>query len=233
MKNLHKIIYITIAFISLSALIQAKAQTIVISEVDASGSGTSTYGADWFELTNTGSSAVNITGWKMDDNSDSFSLAVPLSLAGNTIAAGQSVVFIETTGTTLAALTPKFESAWFGSSVPTGFTIGGYGGSGVGLSQTSDAVNIFNASGAAITGVTFNVSTNHVSFDNTAGLSGAISTVSVAGTDGAFTSPTGEIGSPGVDAAVTPEPSTYALMLGGLAMLVAIQRIRRNGGSNL
>jgi len=229
MKNLHKIIYITIASLSLSALIQANAQ-IVISEVDSAGSGTSTYAADWFELTNTGSSAVNITGWKMDDSSDLFGSAVPMSLAGNSIAAGQTVVFIETTSATLATLTPEFEAAWFGSNVPAGFTIGGYGGSGVGLSTGGDAVNIFDALGNAVTGVTFGAPTGKATFDNTAGLSGAISTASVIGTNGAFTSVTGgEIGSPGVDTAVVPEPSTYALLFGGFVALLAIQFRRRNG----
>ncbi len=87
---------------------------IVISEVDPAGSASGTgYSQDWFELTNTGTSAVDITGWKMDDNSDSFALSVPL--AGVTsIAAGQSVVFIESTA---GNPTPQsaFETAWFGS----------------------------------------------------------------------------------------------------------------------
>ncbi|HEY0256753.1 MAG TPA: lamin tail domain-containing protein [Candidatus Methylacidiphilales bacterium] len=230
MKNLHKLIYIVAGTLSLAAFSSAKAQ-IIITEVDASGSSTSTYAADWFELTNYGSSAVNISGWEMDDSSDSLSDAVPLSLAGNTIAAGQSVVFIETSGTTLAALTPKFESAWFGTNVPAGFTIGGYSGSGVSLSQTNDAVNIFNASGTQVTGVDFNASTNHVSFDNSVarvGNDGVISTLSVAGVNGAFVSPTGETGSPGV----VPEPSTYALLIGGMLALAFIQ-IRRRTASKI
>ena len=49
-----------------------------ISEVAPWSSGSSPVADDWFELTNTGSSAVNITGWKMDDNSHAIASAVPM-----------------------------------------------------------------------------------------------------------------------------------------------------------
>ena len=70
------------------------------------------YGADWFELTNIGSTAVNISGWKMDDNSNSFGNAVALR-GVTSIAAGQSVVFIEgnATGTTDSTIDATFKTA--------------------------------------------------------------------------------------------------------------------------
>lgn len=225
MKNIRQIILIAIGCLSFLAFTRANAQ-IIISEVDPTGSATSTYAADWFELTNTGTSAVDITGWKMDDNSNSFGSSVALR-GVTSIAAGQSVVFIEgnSTGSTDSTIQANFKTAWFGSNVPAGFTIGGYGGSGVGLSSTSDAVNIFNSTGTLITRVDFGAATTGVSFDNSAGLNNTvISTVSVAGTNGAFTSPTGEVGSPGA----VPEPSTCALMLGGFIALLGFQVIRRN-----
>src|SRR5690349_7980988 len=46
--------------------------SIIISEVAPWSSGNSSIGADWFEVTNIGTAAANITGWKMDDNSNSF-----------------------------------------------------------------------------------------------------------------------------------------------------------------
>jgi len=123
---------------------------LLITEVDPSGSSAS-YGADWFDLTNTGKTTLNITGWKMDDNSNSFSLAVPLRNV-TSIGAGQTVVFFEgtSTGTTDSTIATNFESAWFGGNVPSGFTTGAYGGSGVGLSTSGDAVNIFDASGISL-----------------------------------------------------------------------------------
>jgi hypothetical protein len=72
----------------------AATASVVISEVHPSGSGNGTYAADWFEVTNTGTSAVDITGWKMDDNSNSPAAAVVLNGVAS-IAPGQSVVFIE------------------------------------------------------------------------------------------------------------------------------------------
>ena len=159
---------------------------------------------------------MDITGWKMDDNSDSF-CARGAPYWRTSIAPGQSVVFVEDTGTTDAAVDPAFESAWFGSNVPAGFTIANYGGMGVGLGSGGDAVNIFDSTGTPVTGVTFGAATANVSFDNAAGLSGAISTLSSVGVNGAFMSQTGgETGSPGVIANAVPEPSAFLLAAFGL-----------------
>src|SRR5262249_29864582 len=77
----------------------------LISEVDASGS--SSYLADWFEVTNVGPSDVNIAGWKIDDSSNAFASAVALrNIAGlpaaTSIPLGKSAVFFggAETGTT-------------------------------------------------------------------------------------------------------------------------------------
>lgn len=199
---------------------------IIISEVDAAGSATSSYAADWFELTNTGSSAVNISGWKMDDNSNAFANAVALT-GVTSIAAGQSVVFIEgnSSGSNFATVSAAFKSAWFGSNVPANFTIGYYYGSGVSLSQTTDAVNIFDSTGATVTRVDFNASSLGQTFDNKAGLNNAVlSTMSVAGVNGAFTSANGvEVGSPGV----VPLPGTLPLLLSAFGVIGGAARTRR------
>jgi uncharacterized protein YjiK len=165
---------------------------LIISEVASWGSSNAIYAADWFEVTNIGSAAVDMTGWKMDDNSNDVTLAVAILGVGS-VAPGQSVILIEGTSTTAS----NFISAWFGSTPPAGFVIGTYSGSGVGLSTSSDAVNLFNASGKHITGVQFGAATNNVSFDNTAGLV-TLTTLSVVGVNGAFLAPDGvETGSPG------------------------------------
>src|SRR6185503_21298459 len=44
---------------------------LIISEVAPWSSGSSPVGADWFEVTNIGPSTADITGWKMDDISES------------------------------------------------------------------------------------------------------------------------------------------------------------------
>ena len=223
------------------AFTPAKAQ-IIITEVDASGSAANNngfnngYNQDWFELTNEGTSAVSLTGFKMDDSHDSASAAVALT-GVSSIAAGQSVVFIEDTGSTAATVDAAFEQSWFGSNVPAGLTIGNYGGGSVGLSQSGDAVNIYNSSGVLQAGVQFGTSTAGVSFDNsvakldgTTGTGSAdptLSTLSAVGTDGAFLSPEGqEIGSPGA----VPEPKS--LVLGAIAAALLVLQLRRKRSQN-
>ena len=77
------------------------------------------------------------------------------------------MIFIETAiaATTKAA----FLAAWFGANAPAGLQIGSYTGGGVGLSTGGDAVNLFDASGNRITGITVPASTTGVTFDNAAG----------------------------------------------------------------
>jgi hypothetical protein len=226
MKN-NKIIFM--AALLIASMTAAKAQ-IIISEVDPNGSstGSANYNQDWFELENTGASAVDITGWKMDDNSSNFT-ADAVSLRGITsIAPGQSVVFIEdgTNPANDAALDATFITDWFGSDAPAGLTIANYGGSGVGLGSSGDQVNIFNSSGDVQAYVSFGATALGTTLDNTAGINGTISTFSSVGVNGAFTSANGlEVGSPG-NVAPVPEPSTLAMMGLGATTLLAFRRFR-------
>lgn len=215
---------IVLAILSLIT-VQANA-AVLITEVAPWGSGSAPYATDWFELTNTGSSVVNISGWKMDDNSNSFGSAT--SLTGITsIGAGESVIFTE------SAATASFLSTWFGTKVPAGLQIGNYTGSGVGLSASADAVNIYNASGVLQANVTFAASdatAPYQTFDNAAGLNNAaISTLSVVGVNGAFVASNdiNEIGSPGKIAAAVPEADSYAMLLVGLGLMGFISRRRK------
>lgn len=177
--------------------------TLIISEV-APWSSTNGLGltADWFEVTNTGTAAVDITGWKVDDSGPTFATAVALS-GITSIAAGESVIFIETSGTqTNSGNAANFRTLWFGASPPPGLQIGSYSGSGIGLSSGGDAVNLFNAGGTIVTSVSFGASPGgpFPTFDNAAGITGLpISTASVVGINGAFTAAgdANEIGSPG------------------------------------
>ncbi|SKA86079.1 Uncharacterized protein YjiK [Prosthecobacter debontii] len=172
---------------------------IIISEVAPWSSGSSPVGADWFELTNTSSSSVDITGWKVDDDSASFASAIALS-GITSIAPGESVIFIESsTPTDTASL---FLSTWFGGSPPAGLQIGTYSGSGIGLSTGGDQVNVYDGSGVLQSSVTFGSSPTgpFPTFNNAAGLTSArITTMSVVGVNDAFTAANDSdaVGSPG------------------------------------
>lgn len=192
-------------FISPASLF-ASSGTLIITEVHPSGSGNGTYAADWFEVTNLSQTPVNITGWKVDDSSNAFASAVALR-GVTSIPAGQSVIFFEGTdsGSTDATILAAFSNAWFGTvTPPAGTLIGAYGGSGIGLSGSGDAVNLFDAAGTLVTGVSFGAATASATFDNAAGAGSrtlplpAITTLSVVGVGGASLSANGsETGSPG------------------------------------
>ena len=221
------------------ALTPAKAQ-IIITEVDAAGSGTSSttaYGEDWFELTNEGTTSISTAGDLMSDNHGTGK--TPVAMSALTLLPGQSAVYIEDDANPFAsdaALEAAFETTWFGSTskLPAGFEIGTYGGAASpGLSQSGDAVNIYNSSDVLLAGVSFGASTgtsgtfdNSVAKINTTTGTGtsdtAITTFSQVGVNGAFTAADGEIGSPGA----VPEPKS--LVLGSIAAaLLAVRLFRR------
>jgi uncharacterized protein YjiK len=190
---------------SLTLTVTQAAPSVVISEVAPWSSGNSPLGADWFEVTNTGNTTVDLTGWKMDDNSHSIANAV--ALAGVTsIAPGEAVIFIETSNLATAAAT--FRSLWFGANPQRAPQIGSYSGSGVGLSSSADEVVLFDGAGTMVTGVGFGASpaaAPFATFDNHAGIGGkslplpVLSTLSTVGTNGGFLASDGiETGSPGV-----------------------------------
>ncbi|MCA9130962.1 MAG: lamin tail domain-containing protein [Planctomycetales bacterium] len=174
------------------------------------GSQQAAYGADWFELTNNGATAVDITGWTMDDGSNSFANSVALT-GITSIQPGQAVIFIEGD----SVVVDNFKTAWFGSSVPSGLAIGTYSGSGIGLSSGGDGLTVFDAATNPVMVVSFGAGTANFTFDNTLGASGALGTLSAVGVNGAFLSPAGEVGSPGVSA--VPEPGSCVALLLGLA----------------
>ncbi len=208
-----------------AGLVNTQAQ-LIISEVHSTGSSSSTYARDWFELRNNTLSTINLTGWKVDDSSALFTSALALRGVAS-LAPGQVAVFMESdaAGATDAVNDTAFKAAWFGSSVPSGFTLGFYGGSGIGLSGSGDAVNIYDSTGALMAGISFGVGTVGVSFDNAAGLSGLISQLSVVGVNGAFNSVAGsEIGSPGLISAV-PEPTSLSLATLGISAMIFRKRL--------
>ncbi len=213
--------------------------TIVITEVNPNGS-SSSYVADWIELTNTGVTDVNITGWQMDDNSNG---TAKVAMRGMTvIPAGKTAVFFEglADGSTDATILANLCTAWFGSPTPpSGVLIGAYGGAGVGLSSGGDAVNIFDAAGNRVTGVAFAAVATGTTLDNKTAAAGSttlplpiISTLSVIGTNGAFRSAANtETGSPGYTVGSTFSFASATYSVGDSAGSVTLT-INRAGGTS-
>jgi hypothetical protein len=153
-----------------------------------------------FEVTNSNTRTIDITGWKMDDSSGSFAASVALN-GITSIAPGESVIFIETDDPVGKA--SLFRSTWFGAYSLASLQIGSYTGGGVGLSTGGDAVNLYNATGQLQASVTFLASPagpSYPSFDNAfAKNNTGISLLSATGANGAFVAlnDSAEIGSPG------------------------------------
>jgi hypothetical protein len=201
---------------------------IVITEVDAAGNSNGAYAHDWFELTNTGTEAVNVSGWKVDDNS--FSTSTARTLTGITsIAAGETVIFADQT--TVTSLT-AFITNWFGSSAPVGLQIGSYAGAGIGLSNDGDGLVLFTGSNTEVTRLTWGDVNANASrtLDNAAlgGTGTVLSTFSQVGVNGAFAGGDGRIGSPGriANASPVPVPAAIWLLGSGLGLIGAARRRR-------
>lgn len=178
--------------------------------------------ADWIEVTNFGSTAVDLTGWRMDDGS--FNVAASVALSGiASIGAGESVIFIESAA---GAGVAGFRTFWGGLS---GLQVGFYSGSGVGFSSGGDGACLFDGTGSILSQVSFGAATNAFSFffgwDSAGALdpsyNGVVSSVGTIGTQITTLGPGGDTGSVGTAIGV-PAPGALALL--GLAGLVGRRR---------
>jgi hypothetical protein len=214
----------------------AQISTLRITEAMSSSGGGGT--ADWWEVTNFGGSAVDITGWKFDDSSFAFANSVTLNGVTN-IGAGESVVFIETA----APLTdiPNFRTFWGGSANVA--AIGSYSGSGVSLSSAGDGIVLFDSVGTEVTPrVSFGAATTGSSFyyqydaigdpttsPNTNAVLSAVGTLNGQVTYLSTSIAPQNTGSPGTAINAVPEPSSLALIGCGVSVAAWIANRRQNG----
>jgi len=112
---------------------------LLITEVMPSGSGDGGNHADWWELTSFDSRSYNLRGWRWDDSSHSLAPNNAYTFTNDVIIhPGESVIFVE-------GMTPDQFRTWWGTNLPAALQIVSYSGNGLGLSQTADEVNVWNA----------------------------------------------------------------------------------------
>jgi len=111
---------------------------LVITEVMPAGSGETGH-ADWWELTSFDSRPYNLRGWRWDDSSHSLAPNNAYIFTNDiVIHPGESVIFVE-------GMTPDAFRTWWGTQLPANLQVVSYAGGGLGLSQTADEVNVWNA----------------------------------------------------------------------------------------
>lgn len=154
-----------------------------------SGSNSTAYNADWFEIHNYGDSAVDMTGFSWDDESE---IAGTSTFPAVTVQPGEAIVVLDD----VAANKDDFLAEWklYAGSV-TIVANDELTGSFPSLSQNGDAVFLYDANGAELASGVYAVATAGyaVEFDT----AGAFLGDAVDGTNGAYTSLEGDVGSPG------------------------------------
>ncbi len=111
---------------------------LLITEVQPSGSGEIGH-QDWWELTSFDSRSYNLRGWRWDDSSHSLAPNNAYVFTNDIIIhPGESVVFVEN-------MPADDFRTWWGTNLPPNLQIVTYVGGGLGLSQTADEVNVWNA----------------------------------------------------------------------------------------
>lgn len=217
-----KSIYLATAFTFLAAALPSHA-ALVITEVMSSSAHTGgTNNADWFELTNNGTSAFDLTGWTWNDF-DTSDTNAGFGLI-TSIAAGQSIII------TGEPTSPA--GAWAANWGISPTLVADIGSEFHNFSSSGDTIYIYGPTDLVnpVLTLTFGAATSGFSFEwDTAGNSLGLS---VAGENGAAAALSNgqsvglgagvDVGSPGL---AIPEPSSALLL--GVAGLGAFIRRRK------
>ncbi|TDP72415.1 lamin tail domain-containing protein [Roseateles toxinivorans] len=208
------------ALLSSAMAAQAKVE---ITEWMYNGNGKT---GEYIEFTNLGASAVDFSGWSFDD--DSRNPGVTSLSALGLVAPGESVLLVESSAA-------DFRSVWgLGANVKI------VGGNLANLGR-ADEINLFDGAGQLVDRLSYGdvAIPGTVRAQNRSGNPGsladlapqAVSTGWVLAAEGdafgSHASSLGDVGNPGLFTLAVPEPSTYALLLGGLGLVGAVARRRR------
>jgi hypothetical protein len=149
---------------------------------------------DWWELTSFETQAVNLQGWRFNDDTgnlvDPYIIATPVILNPN-----ESIVFVE------GITREQFISWWGANNLPASLQIISYSGTGLGLGGGGDAVrlwdNVTTEPNDTVAAAAFGSATAGVSFgyDPTTQVFGGLTQVGING--GVRAAATVDVGSPG------------------------------------
>jgi hypothetical protein len=233
MKTLAKAVIAT-----LLAVTAAPAELVITEVMAKSAHTTSTVNGDWWELTNTGTAAVDLSGYKWDDTPE-VPESPTLFPAGVTIAAGEAIVILAEAAANLSV----WETAW---GLPAGTQVLGSdlmikptGGEAFsGLAEAGDEVNLYDPSGTLVASVSFGASTVGASKSWQRDGTPEKGANSTAGYDGAYASTQvpADTGSPGnakvhfISAPVRVAMGTYSYAVkaanpGGAAPAISIVQL--------
>lgn len=198
----------------------SRADLIITEVMSASSHTNSVSNGDWWELHNSGPSAIDLTSYSWDDNSVTPGSA---DFNGITINAGESIIIgQETVGQ---------EAAWLTAWGLAGVTVINLGNTEFqNFSSAGDEIHLYDPLSVEVTSVTFGTASSGFSFEWDA--SGNSLGLSVNGENGAFQADNSsgggpDIGSPGT---VIPEPATMAMLsLGGALAGARRWRMRASG----
>ncbi len=157
--------------------------------------------ADWWELSNYGTTSVDLTGWIFNDTTGGTTNGAVI-LPALILGPGESAIFVE-------GLEPSQFRSWWGPNLMETVTVVTYTATSIGLSSTGDGIRLWrsgsDSSASPVVTVDFGASgTNTQSFvpDSLTGLMTARSAI---GKGGAWASnETADGGSPGVKPASIP-----------------------------
>jgi hypothetical protein len=206
--------------LALAALLgtpDSRAQFAITEVMAQASAAASTVNGDWWELTNTGGTPVNLLGYQWADEDDRLSGPTPEPnfFPALIINPGESIIILEEESFDKnawravwglpASVVILADDEMVDDSTPDGDVFSGLG-------SLNDSVFFYDPAGTLLSSYTYPAQTRGITLEadhygNNLGLS-------VAGENGAVQSANLDIGSPGF--AVVPEPSTYALIgLGG------------------